>query len=129
MRVMHRRYFVWQCLTALTAVAAPPIDFSRIPSPIIFRGDPKIAYRDPAAFYLNGTFHLFFSLMELESDGTAYWYTAKSTSTDLLHWTQPQRFTPRDRHLNFSSPGNVVRFGGKFVLCLQTYPTPNGEVF
>jgi hypothetical protein len=118
------------CLVARQAApGAPPIAFTRIPSPVIFQGDPTIAYRDPAAFYHEGTFHLFFSLMEIEPDGKAYWYTASSTSADLIRWTAPKRLTPRDRNLNFSSPGNVVRFGGKFVLSLQTYPTPNGEVF
>src|SRR5436190_17395528 len=115
------------CLTI--ASATPPIDLSRLASPIIFKGDLKTAYRDPAVFYHNGTFHLFFSLMEVEPDGKEYWYTAKSTSTSLLHWTPPKKFTPRDRNLNFASPGNVALYGGKFVLCLQTYPTPDGEVF
>ncbi len=132
---LNRRACVWAPGAALclvfcsAAIGAPPVDFLRIPSPVIFRGDRNTAYRDPAAFYHNGTLHLFFSLMEVEPDGKEYWYTAKSTSTDLVHWTEPKKFTPRDRHLNYASPGNVIRFSKEFVLCLQTYPTPNGEIF
>ena len=36
-------------------------------------------------------------------------------------------FTPRDQNLNFGSPGNIIRDGDQWVLCLQTYPRPNGE--
>jgi hypothetical protein len=32
-------------ISLMFAAAAPPIELQRIPSPIIFRGDPKIAYR------------------------------------------------------------------------------------
>jgi hypothetical protein len=35
--------------------------------------------------------------------------------------------TPRDQNLNYGSPGNVIRFGGRWLLCLQTYPHPCGE--
>ena len=43
--------------------------------------------------------------------------------------TKPRIFTPRDRALNYGSPGNIVRYGGEWVLCLQTYPRPNGEKY
>jgi len=45
-----------------------------------------------------------------------------------LVWTTPVKLTPRDQSLNFSSPGNIIRYDGRWVICLQTYPTPNGEV-
>src|SRR5260221_724093 len=66
---------------AANRLAAAPIDFFRIPSPMVFQGNPKLAYRDPAAFYHNGTFHRFFSLMEIEPDGAAL----------LVHRRRPQR--------------------------------------
>jgi hypothetical protein len=64
-----------------------------------------------------------------EEDGKIYYYTAFSKSVDLLHWSAPKTLTPRDRELNFCAPGNVVRFQEEWVLCLQSYPTPNGEKF
>lgn len=98
-------------------------------SPILFQGDARTAYRDPAAIYHDGVFHLYFTLVRMEPDGKPYSFTAWSKSRDLAHWTEPKTFTPRDRNLNFSSPGNVIRFSNQWVLCLQTYPRPNGEKF
>lgn len=106
-----------------------PMDWSAIASPIILRGDATTAYRDPAAVYHDGRFHLFFTLVETERDGRVFSYTAKSTSRDLAHWTGPRRLTPRDQRLNYCSPGNVVRFLGQWVLCLSSYPRPNGEKY
>ncbi len=105
------------------------VNFSAIPSPIIFRGDATTAYRDPAVIYDHGWFYLYFSLMEIDSDKKVFARTAWSKSDDLVHWTKPKVFTPQDQHLNYGSPGGVIRFGGEWILCLQTYPRPNGERF
>jgi sucrose-6-phosphate hydrolase SacC (GH32 family) len=102
------------------------IDFSAIPSPIIFAGDATTAYRDPAAIYYNGWFYLYFTVMKIESGNQNYGYTAWSKSQDLVHWTAPKIFTPRDQNLNYESPGDVIRFGDDWILCLQTYPRPHG---
>jgi len=117
-------------LTAALQAAEPPaVDFAAIKSPIIFKGDAVTAYRDLAAVYHDGVFRLFFTMVRKEEDGNVYLYTAVSKSSDLASWTPPRILTPRDRSLNYSSPGNVVRFGQEWVLCLQTYPRPKGEKF
>jgi len=118
---------------ALPALASETIgrealDFETLTSPILFRGDAATAYRDPAAVYADGWFRLFFTLVRIE-DGIPYSYLAWSKSRDLKVWSAPVLLTPRDRALNFGSPGNVVRFGDEWVLCLQTYPRPNGEKY
>ena len=105
------------------------LDLSALTTPIVFRGDARTAFRDPAAIYHDGVFHLYFTLVRRESDGKPYSYTAWSKSADLAHWTEPRIFTPRDLSLNFGSPGNVIRFSNQWVLCLQTYPRPNGEKY
>ncbi|HCO93173.1 MAG TPA: hypothetical protein DIU00_04345 [Phycisphaerales bacterium] len=105
------------------------IDFSKLNSPIIFHGDRKYAYRDPAAVFHDGRFYLYFTLSETAPDGGYYNMTAYSISEDLAHWTFPEIMTPRDRNLNYSSPGNIIRYQGQWIICLQTYPTPNREVF
>lgn len=105
------------------------IDLERLETPIIFRGDERTAYRDPAILYENGYFHLFFTLVETEGAGEVYMYTAKSRSSDLKNWDKPVKLTPKNRSLNFSSPGNVIAFGGKWILCLQTYCRENGEKY
>lgn len=93
------------------------------------RGDASHAYRDPAALYADGVFHLFFTLVETEEDGGVYMYTAKSVSRDLAHWSEPRKLTVRDRAKNFSSPGNIVRHGGRWLMCLQSYCRENGEKY
>ena len=105
------------------------MNFPDIRSPVIFRGDYKYAYRDPAVVYHEGIFHLYFTLSERTDDGGYYNMVAMSKSRDLVHWTYPNVLTPHDRALNYSSPGNIVRIHGQWIMCLQTYPTPNKETF
>src|SRR5512135_3648979 len=116
-------------VSLLAAEPAANLSVKTIPSPVIFRGDATSAYRDPAAIYHDGWFRLFFTLVKIEADRQVYSYAAWSKSRDLLHWTEPKSFTPRDKRLNYSSPGNIIRKDGEWVLCLQTYPRPNGEKF
>jgi sucrose-6-phosphate hydrolase SacC (GH32 family) len=86
------------------------------------------AYRDPAALYHDGLFRLFYTYIRHEQ-GRPYWQIAYSVSHDLIHWTAPKSITPKDPKLNFASPGNVIRFGDHWILCAQTYPTPNNEKY
>lgn len=104
--------------------ARPGRMLSRLDDARIFRGDDSTAYRDPAVIYHDGTFHLYFTLVKIEQD-SVFSYTAQSVSRDLQHWSEPDIITPRDQKLDFCSPGNVVRDGDEWVLCLQTYPRPD----
>lgn len=106
-----------------------PILLRNLESPILFRGDATTAYRDPALLAHDGVFHLFFTLVQTEPDGSVFLYAAHSRSADFVNWSEPQILTPRDRALNFSSPGNVIRVADEWILCLQTYPRPNGEKY
>jgi len=101
------------------------VDLQMLKSPILFKGDSVTAYRDPAVLFDNGTFHMWFTLVEIEPDGKIYSYTAQSQSKDLLNWSNPIKITPRDQKLNYCSPGNVFRFNEEWILCLQSYPRPN----
>ena len=103
------------------------IDWDALPELPLLTGDRRFAYRDPAAHYHEGVFRIFHTLVEREPDGRCFWYVAVTESRDLVDWSAPRILTPRDRTLNYSSPGNVVRHGDEWLLCLQTYPTPNGE--
>lgn len=105
------------------------IALSQLPSPILLKGDARTAYRDPAACYVDGVFYMFFTLVQTESDGQVFMYTATSQSSDLLTWTPVKKITARDQSLNFSSPGNVVWHDGRWVLCLQTYPRMSGAKY
>jgi hypothetical protein len=102
----------------------PALDLSRLTDPVILAGTDRFGYRDPAVTYHQGMFYLYVSVPSIEADGLVYSRLGWSKSSDLVRWTPPVLFTALDRTRNYSSPGNVVRDGEDFVLCLQTYPTP-----
>ena len=125
---------IWVVCLALCCVAHTQADLSStggslilsgLDSPVILRGDATRAYRDPAVLYQDGEFHLFCTLVQTDPDKRIYSYTVQSTSKDLKSWTEPRIITPKGQELNFSSPGNVIRFQDEWVLCLQTYPRPD----
>ncbi len=102
---------------------------SRLTSALLFEGDARTAFRDPAATFHAGWFYLYFTLVKVEDDSVTYSYVAWSKSRDLRHWSVPKIITPRDKKLDFGSPGDVVRVNERWVLCLQTYPRPHGEKY
>lgn len=113
----------WGARPATGALAVPstaPLDLAALPSPLLLAGDERHAYRDPAAIYHAGEFHLFYTYNPLpDADGRVYWFTAVSKSRDLRNWTESRLLTPQDQTLNYSSPGNVIRFADHWVRCLQ----------
>ncbi len=107
--------------------AAPPktIDLGRIPSVRILPGTTDQNYRDPAAVYHDGVFRLFFTVNRPRRGGKSMVsFLGTSTSTDLVNWSEVKILTPEDPLLNYSSPGNIIRFGGEWIICFQTYPIP-----
>lgn len=90
----------------------------------MFKGNEQIAYRDPAVLYDQGTFYLFFTYVTTEA-GKVYSYTATRRSRDLKNWSPVQIITPKNQDLDFSSPGNVIKYKNEWILCLQTYPRPD----
>lgn len=121
--------FIIGATLIISASYAQEIDLSKIKSPILFKGDYKFAFRDPAVVYDQGKFHLYFTLVERAADSGMYLFTAYSQSEDLVHWSFPKKLTPKDRNLNYSSPGNIVKYKDEWIMCLQTYPTPNLETW
>ena len=105
------------------------LDFSKLSSPILLQGNENTAYRDPAVWFENNTFFLFFTLVETEADGKVYLYLAATETSDFLSFTPVRKLSPKNQKLNFSSPGNIVFFNGKYHLCCQTYCRENGEKF
>jgi hypothetical protein len=121
-------HFVFLVLPAYTGIRAQDINLEKLKTPVLFHGNETTAYRDPAILYHEKSFYLFFTLTEIEPDGRIYSYTATSKSTNLVHWTAPFKITVKDQNLNFSSPGNIVRYKDEWLLCLQTYPRPDYTV-
>jgi hypothetical protein len=108
------------------SAALPPRPLlKKLRSPVLFRGDARTAYRDPAILYYHDSLFVFFTLVRTEADEHVYSYVAMRQTHDLRHWSATRILTPRDQRLDYSSPGNVVRQGNEWVLCLQTYPRPD----
>ena len=103
---------------------AQAVDFQKLNSPVLFRGDSVTAYRDPMAIFHNGEFYLYFTLTEIEKNDSIYMYIAFSKSRDMIHWSPVQKITKRDQKLNFSSPGNIIQYKDEWIMCMQTYPRP-----
>lgn len=105
------------------------VSLAAMPTPVLFRGNATTAFRDPAAIHHDGWFRLFFTIVKTGPDKRVFSHVAWSKSRDLVRWTEPRIFTPRDQRLNYGSPGNIIRHDNQWLLCLQTYPRPNGELF
>lgn len=119
---------VFLCTLASISSCAQENKLAFLNSPIIFKGNDSIAYRDPAILYHKKVFYLFFTMVKSEEDGKVYSYTAMSTSKDLKNWSDKKILTARDQNLDYCSPGNVIRYKKEWILCLQTYPRPNYDV-
>lgn len=99
-----------------------------LPPPVLLKGDAQTAYRDPAVIFHDGLFHLYITFVD-NAEGGPWLFLAETTSPDLKVWSEVRLLTPRDKSLNFSSPGNVVRDGDDWVICFQTYCRENGEKY
>ncbi len=92
--------------------------------PIIFNGSEELAYRDPACIYVDGVYHLFFTVSE-KSGGYMYNFLAHAESRDLKRgFTVPRIITRRDKNLNFCSPGSITKVGDRYIICVTSYPMP-----
>lgn len=122
--VLIRVAVCWSVLLMVWCECSWAVDLSKLRSPVLLRGDDETAFRDPAVVYHDGVFHIFPTYIRTEEDGKVYLYTAHTTSRDLVDWSEARILTPKGQQLNFSSPGNVIRFEGEWVMCLQSYPIP-----
>ncbi len=96
--------------------------------PLILQGDATVAYRDPAAVYHDGKYHIFFTHVD-NSEGGPWLQLAKITTSDFIEYSDIKILTEKDKSKNYSSPGNIVWHGDKWVMCMQTYCRENGEKY
>jgi hypothetical protein len=99
------------------------IRWAHVRNPIVDR-EPAVSARDPAMVYHDETFRCFHTAVE-RSDDRFRLFVDVADSADLTEWKIVQRLTHSD--LNFSSPGNVIRVAGRWILCVQSYPIAAGE--
>jgi len=128
--IVTRLLGAWLLVLAMPAAgwAAERSLLDALPGPVLFQGSEQVGYRDPLLLWHEGVFHLFFTVGEREPDAV-YLYVAHSTSHDLRQWSPVQKLTRHDLQLNFVSPGSVVRHANQWMLCMATYPQPNGEQY
>lgn len=108
-------------------VASLAIDWPALRNPFL-DDEPRVSYRDPALVYHEGLFYCFYSHVEPRPrEGTFFFNLGMTRSRDLARWESPRLLTSST--LNFSSPGNVLRLKDRWVLCVQSYPIPQGKVF
>lgn len=105
--------------------AADRINLTDLDSPIVLRGDENTAYRDATAVFHDGVFYLYVTMIQTEEENRIYSYTALSRSSNLRDWSKSVILTPKGQRLNYSSPGNVIRYGDEWIICLQSYPRPD----
>ncbi len=99
--------------------------WSHIRNPVLDR-EPAVSARDPAMVLHDGVVRCFHTAVE-RGQGSYRLFVDVAESTDLAHWSNLRRLTRST--LNFSSPGNVLRVGDRWLLCIQSYPIPPGEVY
>ncbi len=105
------------------------VAWNKITHNVFLNGGPNFSYRDPCAHYHNGVFRVWHTQIHGTAGGEWASGTGVIESTDLINWSKPRLVTPVDKRFNYSSPGNVIRYADRWIMCLQTYPTPNGGFF
>ena len=90
---------------------------------IVFKGNDRFAYRDPACVLFGDTYCLFFTVSE-KQDGYLYNRIGMSKSKDLVSWTEPVLITVKDLDLNYCSPGNIIKREDDYIICFTSYPMP-----
>ena len=101
------------------------ITWDRIRNPIL-NLHPKMFLRDPALVYHDETFHCFHSA-GVYNKFKYQFYLHVTRSKDLVNWTRSELVI--DSKAGFSSPGNAIKVGNRWVLCMQTYPIPRFTQF
>ena len=91
--------------------------------PILLKGNETLAYRDPTCIFVDGTYHLFFTVSKKEN-GYMYNFVGHSASKDLKTFSEVTILTEKDPRKNFCSPGNVLRVGEYYRIFICSYPMP-----
>ena len=108
-------------------MSAPRVDLQALPGPVLLAGGARTAYRDPLLHYHAGRFRLFCSVVEARPEGRDRFHVAVTESRDLRGWSPLRAVTDLADARNFCGPGGIVRHGGRWVLCVSSYPRPNGH--
>jgi hypothetical protein len=75
---------------------------------------PYLSVRDPAALHQHGVFHLYYTVF---NEATMEWHIGQCRTRDFRHFTPTELITPE----GYASPGNAIRVGNEWWLCVQSY--------
>lgn len=98
---------------ALQAIKNPVLDLA-----------PALCPRDPLLVEHDGVYRCYYTAAEKLPAGFQL-HLDEIRSTDLVNWSPPRRLL--DGPLGFSSPGSMIRQGGRWIMALQSYPIPPGH--
>lgn len=101
------------------------IDWTKIKNPIFDR-EPAYSPRDPAVIYHDGIFRCYHSAVSFTNNRFSLALHV-AESRDLNTWSRFRCINASD--LCFSSPGNIIRVNDKWVMCVQSYPIKEGQLF
>ena len=79
---------------------------------------PGCALRDPAIYYHEGEFHLYFTLVKGLYEDRQAWFIGHVKTQDFILFDELSCISPE----GYASPGNVFLHEGRFVICYQSYP-------
>lgn len=80
-----------------------------------------ISVRDPAAIWHEGLCYLYYTRQVGGWGEDASWDIGFVATPDFREFSEEVVITPR----GYASPGNLVRFGERWVLVIQSYPWPS----
>ncbi len=103
-------------LATETESATSALEFSSLRNPVWVSPN---YLRDPSVLRVAGGYHLFYSRFAGTNwSAPASWSIAAAFTRDFLHFEDDRDVSPKGH----ASPGDVVRWQGRFLLPYQTYP-------
>ncbi len=131
-RVHHQRFAVYWKIVAPEQLKTPAVtkvgslQTDRLRNPVWTSAD---NLRDPSVLKVHGGYHLFYSRLSASSTGWSdpkNWAIACVFTKDFVHFANDRDISPKGH----ASPGDVVKWHGRYLLPYQTYPaTPTQLCF
>ena len=92
------------------------INLAPIQNPILRLPD---NLRDPSVFPVGDGYQLYYTRYRIgDWNAAENWYVARCFTRDFVHFTDHEDVTRQ----NFASPGDVVRWHGRWIMPFQSYP-------
>lgn len=100
----------------------PVVDWSALRNPIL--SEPEAGIKDEELTWFADSWHMLFSYMRDNPSvpGGVMWDVATSTSTNMVHWTQPDPWPEQSGTLGVAAPEIIRDPDGLFVVTYQSDP-------